>query len=71
MKLAIPLNEMTTAEKLQAIEEIWADLQRTPDEITSPAWHADVLAAREARIRQGTSRFSDWETAKARIREKA
>ena len=69
MKFAIPLDEMTTAEKLQAIEEIWADLQRTPDEIASPGWHADVLAAREDRVRQGKSHFSDWGAAKARIRE--
>jgi len=71
MKLTIPLGEMTTVEKLQAIEAIWADLQRAPEEITSPGWHADVLAAREDRARQGTSRFSDWSTAKSRIREKA
>lgn len=71
MKLTIPLDEMTTVEKLQAIEEIWADLQRVPEELPSPSWHADVLAAREHRVREGTSRFSDWDTAKARIREKA
>ena len=70
MKLVLPLEDMTTVEKLQAMEEIWTDLQRDPDEIDSPEWHADVLAAREDRVRQGTSRFSDWETAKARIREK-
>lgn len=71
MKLTIPLDEMTTVEKLQALEEIWADLQRAPEELPSPGWHADVLAAREHRVREGTSGFSDWETAKARIREKA
>ena len=71
MKLTIPLNEMTTLEKLQALEEIWADLQRAPDELPSPGWHADVLTAREHRVREGLSRFSDWDTAKSRIREKA
>ncbi len=71
MKLAIPLDEMTTVEKLQAIEEIWADLQRVSNEIPSPGWHADVLAARENRVREGKSQFSDWGAAKSRIREKA
>ncbi len=71
MKLTIPLDEMTTAEKLQAIEEIWADLQRVTEEIPSPGWHADVLAAREDRVRDGISQFSDWDMAKSRIREKA
>ncbi len=70
MRLTIPLDEMSTAEKLQAIEEIWADLQRGPEGLPSPGWHADVLAAREQRVREGTSRFTDWGTAKARIREK-
>lgn len=71
MRLAIPLDEMTTVEKLQAIEELWADLQRVPEEVPSPGWHADVLAARERRVHDGTSRFSEWSTAKDRIREKA
>lgn len=71
MKLAIPLDEMTTAEKLQAIEEIWAHLERTPEAIPSPRWHADVLTAREDRVREGGSQFSDWSLAKSRIREKS
>jgi hypothetical protein len=71
MKVTIPLDTMTTAEKLQAIEEIWTDLQRVAEEIPSPAWHADVLAAREDRVREGRSQFADWGEAKSRIREKA
>jgi Putative addiction module component len=70
MKPTIPLDEMSTAEKLQAIEEVWADLRRAHGDFPSPGWHADVLAAREERVRKGTSRFSDWGTAKSRIREK-
>ena len=70
MKPTIPLDQMTTAENLRAIEEIWANLQRVPEEIPSPAWHADVLAAREERVRKGASQFSDWDDAKSRIRDK-
>jgi len=69
MHLVIPLEKMTTADKLKALEEIWSDLQRTPDEVPSPAWHADVLRAREARVKEGSSEFQDWPTAKRRIRE--
>jgi len=69
MQLAIPLEKMTTADKLKALEEIWSDLQRTPDEVPSPAWHADVLRAREARVKEGSSQFQDWPTAKRGIRE--
>jgi len=69
MQVAIPLDKMTTVDKLKALEEIWSDLQRTPDEVPSPAWHADVLHAREDRVREGSSRFGDWPDAKRRILE--
>lgn len=69
MRLAIPLDKMTTADKLRALEEIWSDLQRTPNEVPSPAWHADVLHARESRVHDGLSEFQNWRDAKRRIRE--
>lgn len=71
MNVTIPLDEMTTAEKLRVLEEIWADLRRTPSDVPSPTWHADVLRAREARVREGKSQFRDWEEAKSRIRGQA
>ena len=69
MQLAIPLDRMTTVDKLRAMEEIWSDLQRTPDDVPSPAWHPDVLHARENRVREGSSQFGNWTEAKRRIRE--
>ncbi len=71
MDLSIPLNKMTIAEKLRVIEEIWADLERDSDRIPSPAWHADVLSARERRVNEGQSQFSNWDKAKSRIRKQS
>jgi len=70
MELTIPLNRMTTSDKLQALEEIWDDLRRTPEKVPSPSWHADVLQAREKRIQKGTSQFMEWSEAKQTIRER-
>jgi hypothetical protein len=70
MPIAIPLDEMTVADKLRALEVIWEDLLRTPKEIPSPSWHGDVLRARESRVREGTSHYGDWTEAKRRIRER-
>jgi hypothetical protein len=67
---AINLNKMTISDKLRALEDIWDDLQRTSAEIPSPSWHADVLHARERRIREGKSQFRDWPDAKRHIRER-
>jgi hypothetical protein len=69
MHLTIPLHEMTAAEKLQAIEDIWADLARETGDVPSPAWHGDVLRAREQRVADGTARFLDVDEAKRAVRE--
>ena len=70
MQVEIPLDKMTIEDKLRAIEEIWSDLLRAPDEIPAPAWHADVLHARADRVQEGKSRFNDWSDAKNHIRER-
>lgn len=67
---AIQLSKMTISDKLRALEDIWDDLQRTPEEIPSPSWHADVLNARWRRIREGKSQFKDWPDVKRHIRER-
>ena len=70
MDVHLPLDKMTTAEKLRVIEEVWDDLRRTPDDVPAPSWHADVLEARERRIREGSSQFLDWTEAKRSVRER-
>jgi len=69
MPFSIPLKQMSVEDKLQAIEEIWADLASTPENIPSPSWHADVLLAREKRISEGASHFLDIAEAKKAVRE--
>ncbi len=69
MHFSIPLAQMSVADKLQALEEIWNDLANTPKNIPSPAWHADILRAREKRIAQGSSHFLDIAEAKQAVRE--
>ncbi|MBM4153543.1 MAG: addiction module protein [Lentisphaerae bacterium] len=69
MTIAIPLERMSAADKLRAIEEIWEDLARVAEDVPSPAWHADVLQARERRIENGEARFLDVAMAKQAVRE--
>ena len=68
MQVAIPLSDMTTAEKLKAMELLWDDLKRSSGVLASPKWHKPVLQGRTARVRKGTATFSTWATAKERIR---
>ena len=68
MEMEIPLEKMTTTEKLKILETIWDDLQRSHAIVPPPSWHADVLQARQKRIDSGASQFSDWSEVKRRIR---
>jgi len=70
MEAVLPLSQMTIAEKLRAMESLWADLSRDETQFESPAWHADVLHDREARIKYGKETYMDWETAKKQLRDK-
>ena len=70
MATKLPLHEMTIQEKLAAMEALWEDLSRSPETIESPEWHKEILDDRQQRVADGTAHFEDWETAKAKIREK-
>ncbi len=41
--MTINLNEMTTEEKLRAMEELWDDICRSVPDLSSPNWHGNIL----------------------------
>lgn len=70
METSLALENMSTSEKLLAIEHIWDDLMRNASNIPSPAWHKDVLSARAQRLENNETKFSDWTNAKQQLRDK-
>jgi len=50
------------------METIWDDISRDNKKLKSLAWHEDVLKDREAAVKSGKAKFSDWEEAKIRIK---
>ena len=70
MEIALPLDKMTVADKFRTLEEIWDSLRCAQIDMPVPAWHTDVIKARELRVKEGTSVYSDWADAKQRIRER-
>ncbi len=71
MASTLPLEKMSVEEKLQAMESLWDDLCGKAGAVSSPAWHEDVLAERDAMQKRGDDQFEDWEAAKGNIRTKA
>lgn len=65
----LPLDRMSVEEKLELLDELWADLCRVPEDVPIPEWHRAVLAEREAALERGEEEVLDWEEAKARLRK--
>ena len=69
MAINLPLQEMTLHEKLAVMELIWEDIARSPETFESPSWHKEILDERRQRIAEGNAQFTDWQTAKKKIRK--
>jgi hypothetical protein len=68
--LDLPLDQMTTREKLRAIETIWENLARNERQVKSPDWHFDEMKAREQRRKTGKEKVLDWDAAKKELRRR-
>ena len=69
MGVALKLDEMSLADKLQAMEVLWDDLCHNAQDVAVPEWHREVLAERAAVVKEGNAQIDDWEIAKVKIRE--
>ncbi len=67
---ALPIEQLSLAEKLLLMERLWTDLSRRAGDIPSPDWHGDIFKEREAAIREGRTAFVEWDDAKQRLRER-
>jgi Putative addiction module component. len=66
--ISLPLDRMTTVEKLQTMEALWEDLSKKSDEFISPSWHGEILSKRDKNLSEGKDLIQDWDEAKERIR---
>lgn len=69
MSVVLPLDKMSLADKLAAMETLWEDLSRHAGDIAVPDWHYEILADRETAVREGREEFVDWEAAKEQLRQ--
>jgi hypothetical protein len=71
MASTLSLETMSVEEKLQVMELLWDDLCDKAGGMSSPAWHEEVLAERQAMQERGDNQFEDWDAVKRNIRDKA
>jgi hypothetical protein len=65
----ISVSSMTTAEKLEAMEQLWVSLQ-TSEDFTPPEWHREILAERQKRIDRGETTFSTVSEVRDRLKNR-
>ena len=68
MSNQIPIEKLSTNEKIELMEKLWADLSSSP-EYSPSDWHGDELARRQEAVSKGKMKFTDWNKAKYEIRK--
>ena len=53
--------DLTPAEKLQLVEDLWDDLAATPEAVPIHQWQNDEVAARKTRLEANSTSGVSWE----------
>ena len=61
---------LSTAEKLVAMEALWTSLHQTFEEAAPPDWHREILNRRMELIQSGEAVYEDWNQVKKELRER-
>lgn len=67
----LPISSMTTAEKVAAMEALWASLQQAADPPPAPDWHGQVLSRRREQIERGETTFLSLEEVRTNIERRS
>ncbi|MDA1053129.1 MAG: addiction module protein [Planctomycetota bacterium] len=62
--------DLSPAEKLQLVEDLWDDLAATPSEVPVHDWQKEELARRKANLMSQPASGISWEHVKAGIRNR-
>jgi len=62
------VKDMTTVERLEAMELLWDALCHQTEEVQSPTWHEPILKKRKERIESGEAEFYTLDQLKERLR---
>jgi hypothetical protein len=61
---------LSTADKLVAMEALWCSLHQTFEETDPPDWHLEILKQRMELIESGEAVYEDWKQVKNELRER-
>ena len=64
----LEIEQMSLAERLQAMELLWRSMAAEPGKSESPAWHKKILEKRLAKVEAGKGEFLTLAQLKRRLR---
>jgi putative addiction module component (TIGR02574 family) len=71
MSTALPqISEMSVADRLRLIEELWDSIAATPESLPLLEWQKNELDRRKAAQAQSGATGASWEEVERRIRER-
>ena len=62
--------ELSPAEKLQLVEDLWDDLAATPTDVPVYDWQKEELARRKENLLKNPASSLNWEDVKRRVRNR-
>jgi 2-oxoglutarate dehydrogenase complex dehydrogenase (E1) component-like enzyme len=62
------IEEMTGAQRVELMEELWKAISKRPEDIEVPERHRRILEERREAVDRGEIDYIDWEEAKRQIR---
>ena len=60
--------DLSSAEKLQLVEDLWDDLAATPEAVPVHDWQKQELARRKANLQNNPASGLGWEAVRRRVR---
>ena len=65
------IEDMTGAQRVELMEELWKAMSKRPEDIEVPERHRRILEERRAAVERGEIEYIDWEEAKKQIRTRS
>lgn len=70
MEIPSSIFDLSPAEKLQLVEDLWDDLAATPDDVPLHEWQKEELDRRQANLLNNPESALSWDEVKRRVRSR-
>ena len=65
---AVSIFDLSPAERLQLVEDLWDDLAAIPSDVPVPDWQIEELDRRKANLKSNPASGLAWDEVKRRVR---